>query len=155
MCRGKEVSRAKVILVSFIDNRANTSRKVLAQDRLVSVGILAHVISIKTNRDAKQGTSVCSRIIRLTNNRTKKPKICQGDGVPKAWLQHAVGDSRGSRTCVCANTQGKEGRINVLPWYRLVGVVRRKEEEPGCPHGQVVATWYGDDSPHLLWNAPR
>ena len=25
-----------------------------------------------------------------------------------------------------------------------------KEEEPGCPQGQVVATWYGDDSPHLF-----
>ena len=33
---------------------------------------------------------------------------------------------------------GEEGRINVLPWYRLVGVatpVRRKDEEPCCPQG--------------------
>ena len=28
---------------------------------------------------------------------------CQGDGVSKAGLQQAA-DSRGSRTCVCANT---------------------------------------------------
>ena len=28
----------------------------------------------------------------------------QGDGVPKAGLQQAAADSRGSRTCVCANT---------------------------------------------------
>ena len=27
----------------------------------------------------------------------------QGDGVPKAGLQQAAGDSRGSRTCACAN----------------------------------------------------
>ena len=29
----------------------------------------------------------------------------QGDGVPKAGVQQAAADSRGSRTCVCANTQ--------------------------------------------------
>ena len=40
MCRGKEVSRAKVILVSFFDNRADTISKVLARVRLVSIGIL-------------------------------------------------------------------------------------------------------------------
>ena len=28
----------------------------------------------------------------------------QGDGVPKAGVQQAAADSRGSRTCVCANT---------------------------------------------------
>ena len=27
----------------------------------------------------------------------------QGDEVPKAWLQQAAADSRGSQTCVCAN----------------------------------------------------
>ena len=33
---------------------------------------------------------------------------------------------------------GEEGRINVLPLYRLVGVatpVRRMDEEPCCPQG--------------------
>ena len=34
-------------------------------------------------------------------------------------------------------------------------LVRRKEEEPDCPQGQVVATWNGDDRPHLSWHAPR
>ena len=29
----------------------------------------------------------------------------------------------------------------------LVPPLRR--ERPGCPQGQVVARWYGDDSPHL------
>ena len=53
----------------------------------------------------------------------------QGDGIHKACPKQAAADPRGSRTCVCANTclgrvaqAGEEGRINVLPWYRLVGV---------------------------------
>ena len=53
-------------------------------------------------------------------------------------------------------TQGEEGRINVLPWYRLVGVMwylqldpLTRRGRPGCPQVEVVATWYGDDSPHL------
>ena len=32
-----------------------------------------------------------------------------GDGVPKAGLQQAAADSRGSQTCVCANTQPGPG----------------------------------------------
>ena len=32
-------------------------------------------------------------------------RVFQGDGVPKAGVQQAAADSRGSRTCVCANTQ--------------------------------------------------
>ena len=32
----------------------------------------------------------------------------QGDGVPKAGRQQAAADSRGSRTCVCASTFGRE-----------------------------------------------
>ena len=38
------------------------------------IGILPNVNSIKTSRDVKPGTSVCSRIIRLTNKPNKKPK---------------------------------------------------------------------------------
>ena len=36
-----------------------------------------------------------------------------GDGVPKAWAQQAAADSRGSRTCVGANTSG--------PWVAHAG----------------------------------
>ena len=55
---------------------------------------------------------------------------------PGRWglqgLQQAAADPRGSRTCVCANTlftvavahAWGEVRINVLPWYRLVGVAK-------------------------------
>ena len=34
------------------------------------------------------------------------PRDGQGDGVPKACLEQAAADSRGSRTCVCASTFG-------------------------------------------------
>ena len=59
----------------------------------------------------------------------------QGDGVPKACPKQAAADSRGSRTCVCAITwvwgvahAGGEGWINILPWYRLVGVAKTSSE---------------------------
>ena len=38
----------------------------------------------------------------------------QGDGVPKACAEQAAADSRGSRTCVCANTS--------CPWVAHAGV---------------------------------
>ena len=75
MCRGNEVSEAKVILVSFFDNLADTISKVLARDRLVIIGILPSVNSTKKKKqDVKPVISVCSRIIRLTNNRTKSQR---------------------------------------------------------------------------------
>ena len=40
----------------------------------MSIGILPNVISVKTNRDVRQGISACSRIIRLTNNQTKSQR---------------------------------------------------------------------------------
>ena len=59
----------------------------------------------------------------------------QRDGVLKACLQQAAADPRGSRTFGCVSTfrrrvahAGGEGRINVLPWYRLVGVVSTSSE---------------------------
>ena len=87
----------------------------------------------------------------------------QGDGFHKACRQQAAADPRGSRTCVCANTfsigwhtQGwraekRPCRGTVLSAW-LKPPDRRKEEEPGCPQGYMVATWYGDDSPHLSWS---
>ena len=74
VCRGKEVLKAKVILVSFFNNRVYTNLKVLARDRLVSIGILPKVNTIKTNRDAKRVMSDCSRIIGLPNNQKKSRK---------------------------------------------------------------------------------
>ena len=40
----------------------------------MSVGVLPNVNSVKLNRDAKQGTSVCSRTTRLKNNKVKRRK---------------------------------------------------------------------------------
>ena len=58
----------------------------------------------------------------------------QGYGVPKAGPKQASADSRGSRTCVCANTyrwgwhRRGEGWIDILPWYRPVGVAKTSSE---------------------------
>ena len=54
----------------------------------------------------------------------------QGDGVPKACVKQAAADSWGPNLRVCKHLfsgvahAGKERRINVLPWYRLVGVAK-------------------------------
>ena len=61
-------------MVPFFDNRADIIWSVLAPDRLVNIGILPKVNFTKLKRGAKPGISVCSRIIRLTNNQTKSPK---------------------------------------------------------------------------------
>ena len=72
--REKEASEAEVRLAEFFDNRADTFWKVLARDHLVSVCILPNVNSLELNRDAKQGTGVCSRTTRLKNNQVKSRK---------------------------------------------------------------------------------
>ena len=74
VCRGKEVSEAKVTMVPFFDSRAEIIWKVLARDRLVNIGILLSVISRIQKRIAKQGISVRSCITRLTKNRIKSRK---------------------------------------------------------------------------------
>ena len=104
---------------------------------------------------ARVGTpDILWSVNKLARAVTKWTKACdkrlargQEDGVPKASAKQAAADPRGSGTCVCANTlvtvvapSGGEGRINVLPWYRLVRVAKNlqrdaKEEEPGCPQG--------------------
>ena len=85
----------------------------------------------------------------------------QGDRVPKACHQQAAADSRGSRTCVCANTSGPwvahaggEGWMNILPWYRLVGVAKtssetQRRESRAARKGKWPPRGTGDDSPHL------
>ena len=72
--REKEASEAEGRLAEFFDNRVDTIWKVLAGDHLVIIGILPNLNSIKLNRDAKQGTSVCSRTTRLKNNQVKSRK---------------------------------------------------------------------------------
>ena len=53
VCRGKEVSEAKVTIVPYFDNRADTIWKVLARDRLVNSGILPSVHFYKTETGCK------------------------------------------------------------------------------------------------------
>ena len=71
MCREQETPDAEASLRSSIDRRANTSWKVLALNRLVRIGILPNVNSIKLNRDASSAQSAHSRIGRLKRNQTK------------------------------------------------------------------------------------
>ena len=78
------------------------------------------------NFEARNGNYERNAVVK--NQGTKQRG--QGDGVPKACAEQAAADPRGSRTCVCASTffvpgvahAGKEGRMNILPWYRLDGV---------------------------------
>ena len=72
--RGKEVSRAKVILVSFFETVQIQFGRYLHEDRLVSIGIFPIFHSKRTFRDVKQEISVCFRKVRLTNNSTKSWK---------------------------------------------------------------------------------
>ena len=53
-----------------------------------------------------QSTSVRQLIQKIENHpdRHALQQGGQGDGVPKAGLEQAAADSRGSRTCVCAST---------------------------------------------------
>ena len=55
VCRRKEVSKAKVTMVSFFDHRADIIWRVLARDRLVNIGILPSVNSTKQKRVVKPG----------------------------------------------------------------------------------------------------
>ena len=71
-----------------------------------------------------------------TINHKMDQSLARMMGSPRLWAKQAAADSRGSRTCVCAkNTSGPwlahaggEGWINILPWYRLVGVAKTSSE---------------------------
>ena len=69
--REKETSEAGAILGSSIDRRASTSWKVLAPNRLVSIGILPNVNSIKMSRDVNSAQSAHFRTGRLRRVVTK------------------------------------------------------------------------------------
>ena len=71
VCRGREVSEAKVIMGPFFDKRADTFWKVLARDHFVSIGTLPSANSKNMKRVVRLETSVCFRITRLMNNQTK------------------------------------------------------------------------------------
>ena len=74
VCRGREVSEAKVTMGPFFNNRADIIWKVLARDRFVNNGSLSSVSFTKQNRVAKPGISVCSRHHKVDEQPNKKTK---------------------------------------------------------------------------------
>ena len=71
VCRGREASEAKVTMDPLLDNRADIIWRVPACELLVNIGIRPSANSIKQKRVVRRETRVCSRIIRLMNNKTK------------------------------------------------------------------------------------
>ena len=92
VCRGRDGSEAEVTMGPFFDNRAEPVWKVFARDRLVNIGILPNVNSIKTNRDVKQEISVCSAH-KAYEQQNKKPE--KSDHSPKRKRK------RRQKCCVC------------------------------------------------------
>ena len=103
---------------------------------VVDSGASTHMVS---KRDLHSSELEIMRISRspttvLTANgevqTREEATVARVMGSPRHAVKQAAADPRGSRTCVCANTfsssrwhtQEGEGRIDVLPWYRLVGV---------------------------------
>ena len=74
VCRGREVSEAKVTMGPLFDNRADIISKVTARERLVNIGIRPSANSVKMKRVVRLETSVCFRSTRLMNNHIKKPE---------------------------------------------------------------------------------
>ena len=147
--REKEASEARVILVSFLGNRADTIRKVLARDRFVSIGTLPNVNFFKMYRDAKQETSVCSRTTRLKNNQVKnrervfnpqnggkRRQRCCSSTLRQASIREKKGPSRGkiSRKSSSAKSLRYEiwGQISRRDWKTTA--MRPKQSMEPCQH---------------------
>ena len=126
VCRGKEVSEAKVTLVWLFDNRADIIWKVLARDRLVNIGIHPSVNSRKTKRAVKPGISVCSRIIRLMNNQTKSQR--------KATASHTKKRRRRQK---CSYWENCTTVRLCLARLRVIGFSKR-QTRPGNPMQRVL-----------------
>ena len=72
-----------------------------------------------TDDPAQQEEDLLQRYKERIEKLSQQDRVSgQGDGVPKACSQQAAADSRGSRTCVCADTFScwsgtrREGRMN-------------------------------------------
>ena len=68
----RRVSKAKVTVGPFFDNRADFFWEVPARERLVNIGIRPSANSQKQKRVIGRETSVCSRIARLMNKSQRK-----------------------------------------------------------------------------------
>ena len=71
VCRGREVSEAKVTNCPLFDNRADIICRVLARERFVNIGIRTCANFSKQKRVVSQETRVCFFITRLMNNQIK------------------------------------------------------------------------------------
>ena len=87
VCRGWEVSEAKVTIGPFFDNRADIIGEVAARERLVNTGIRPSANSIKMKRVVRLETSVCFRITRLMNNQIKSPRRATSQQEEKAMTR--------------------------------------------------------------------
>ena len=74
VCRGREVSEAKVTMGPFFDNPADIMWKAPARERLVNIDIRPSANSIKKDKVVRLETSVCFRIRRLMSNQKKTEK---------------------------------------------------------------------------------
>ena len=110
----------------------------------------------------------------------RKPRDGQGDlrtrtwrpyGWPGRWDHQGLSITGGGlvkvpNLRVCKTPMGRsgtrrgEGRINVLPWYCLVGVAKTSSETQRrknrtARNGKWSPRGTGDESPHLSWSAHK
>ena len=81
VCRGKEVSEAKVTLGPFFDNRADVISEVPARERHVNIGIHLSANSKKNQTGCKAGDK-CLFPHRKVNEQTNKKKA-EKERLPK------------------------------------------------------------------------
>ena len=117
------------------------------------MGILPNVISVKRNRDEKQGISVCSRIIRLTNIQTKSRKKSYIPKRRESDDKNAVAIVKSASQLVCVSqdsdglvSQGRKSRGNPDTCTKLLcdqwhlPKCQFDKSETGCKLGAVLVS---------------
>ena len=108
------------------------SRKVLARDHFVSVGILPNVNSLKRNRDVSSAQSAHSRTGRLKNNQTKSRKRVMTK-MQLLWWKKSVRGARkhretcgkGQLMCVSQDVEPPDSATISRKGPRVLGPIRR------------------------------
>ena len=108
-------------MVPFFDKCVDTIWKVLAQDRLVSIGILPSVNSIKQNRAVKQEIRVYSRTTRLTNNQRENHQKSHHshkgrENEDKSVVAIVKTVPTGTIHSVCATSSEYPGKERTIAW---------------------------------------
>ena len=114
------------------------SRRKLVENRDTILELTAKIQELENEVNCMKDSRFFLKVLNqyaVDNHTLPVNQRGQGDGVPKAGAEQVAADSRGSRTCVCANTfwlgvahAGREGWINIMPWYRPVGVAPTSSE---------------------------